>query len=568
MHEVRVPILIGDDSAISQICLPLIARRVGKELDPQRRIRRAVDRPGHHHAPAGVRVSHRQHRKVLEGVRPAVGVHVGDGVVGGHARDTEVNAQSGVGVNAVLRDRVTRPRGGTQFHPVAAAVGDRVPRTGYRTSDRVVVPAGRDEHASIRVAEVGGPGRIRPDEVALNPIAVRARVRQEHPMRAAATDDVTGPGSCAAHGVAGRALLDLHSGQSVAHHTAAIGLDPDPVPQHQISRCPDIQHVDAVEVVAGDHVASGNRRSADRVVGSSRIQLDPRESISHIEKTSGIGANAIPLDRVARGAAATEQDPGHGVPGNQVAVRRGQSADDVVGTENIEAHPRIAEIGPPRHVGADVVPGDGVPIRTRLNLDPVAQEPVDHQPANRAAIAAIGQPQAISRGPGRRAVQLDDRCAAEIGVCRAVEDHRLNQRGKRSPDIDRVRSADQWIADVEVDAIGPGRVVRGGERFSQTDLPIGSLVGNQVDDARHVAASGGITRRVDDQASGERRVQGKLGRVVRREVRGCRAELGTDRDDRCECFGERRVAARIGRDVREAEIGLALTVKDGVTGGR
>ena len=173
----------------------------------------------------------------------------------------------GVGANEIARDDVSGGVTATDVDHRAAVEstadgdagkakvgGDNVPDPGGRAPDRVVRRPG-DEHSALDVAQSVGPGGIGADVIICDDVAARVL----------------------------------------------------PV---------DIEDLDPFAQIARDEVAGGRASAADRVIGRPSIDVNAaerRSARSRIVAQGGrarrVGADEVPLDLVARGAASRHDDP-------------------------------------------------------------------------------------------------------------------------------------------------------------------------------------------------------------------------------------------------------------------
>src|SRR5262249_49379512 len=123
---------------------------------------------------------------------------------------------------------------------------------------------------------------------------------------------------------------------------------------------------DAVGPISSKDVAGAGGGAADEVVRGEVADVHPGLRVAQGRSAVGAGAGVVPFDDVAGGAAA-EEDPrveriDHAVGGNDVAVRRRRSPDEVVGRAVDDQHATAAvRLGDRAGaIGADVVAGEDV----------------------------------------------------------------------------------------------------------------------------------------------------------------------------------------------------------------
>src|SRR5205823_4546823 len=113
-------------------------------------------------------------------------------------------------------------------------------------------------------------------------------------------------------------------------------------------------YVNAVRAVAGDDVARGGRRAADRVVVGAAADVQADAGVGQRGRPGGVRADEIALDNVVRGVVGV--DAAGIVAGDEVARAGGRSTDGVVArTVKYDAVGGIAEVGRACRVRADVV---------------------------------------------------------------------------------------------------------------------------------------------------------------------------------------------------------------------
>src|SRR4029077_8004374 len=106
--------------------------------------------------------------EILEVVRATVGVA---GVVGGDAVVVKINAQPYVAENRIGTNSVVDRVGVQQEHPRSSRKCNRIARTGTGAADDIIGRAELQKHIRSSVAQSVGPGRVGPDNIALNQIA-------------------------------------------------------------------------------------------------------------------------------------------------------------------------------------------------------------------------------------------------------------------------------------------------------------------------------------------------------------------------------------------------------------
>src|SRR5262249_29422246 len=141
--------------------------------------------------------------EVLQGVWAGIRILQ---IIEGNAVAIQVDAQSGVGRDAVTPDAIAgaggvqdgNPRPFVELDGVAAAGGRAMQRP---AADGIVARTGLDEHAVVSVGQGHRARDIGADVVALDHVAGRAAVADDDAVKRVARDDVPSPGRGAANGV-------------------------------------------------------------------------------------------------------------------------------------------------------------------------------------------------------------------------------------------------------------------------------------------------------------------------------------------------------------------------------
>ena len=118
----------------------------------------------------------------------------------------------------------------------------------------VVVGAARDPDPRLTIPKVNQTRAIRSDIIPLHQVAGRKIAANEHSMDCIPGDDVASPSHVPADEGVHR-LIDLDAMLTVSQHTSARRIEADNVSLKNVSGCPRPCDLDALRVIAGDHIA-------------------------------------------------------------------------------------------------------------------------------------------------------------------------------------------------------------------------------------------------------------------------------------------------------------------------
>jgi hypothetical protein len=159
-------------------------------------------------------------------------------------------------------------------------------------------------------------------------------------------------------------------------------------------------------------------------------------------------ANDVAENGIAGRRSATDVNAHAVIAGNEIAIRRSGSADQVVRRiGDQDAIERVPGIHRPRDVQADVTAFDDS-VRRVGDLNAVAEEAVDDQCANHAI--ARGDLESVRARAGAGPVEFDNRRAGKTRLCSAVDRHGVDEVRQRAAGNDRQTAG----ANVEDDVVG------------------------------------------------------------------------------------------------------------------
>ena len=293
----------------------------------------------------------------------------------------------------------------------------------------------REVHAQVRatiqvekvvrshpvVVDVDAESVIAVDRVAQNRVP-RSR-SDRYSVREVEGDDVFRAGRRSADERVAR-TGDVDAMDEVGESRAARSVYADVVALDDVVRSPAAQS-DPGPVVPGQDVACARRAAADDVAGGV-VQPDAILAVADRAGAAGVGADVVALHQVV--ARAVDVDAVDVVTGDDVAVSRCGSTDQI----GIGGHPDavhvIAEVGVAGRVESDVVALDQV-AAVAGDIDPGTVEPVDHQAPHGAVAREDGEP--VHPGACQLPVQLDQRRAGKARLSGCVQNHRIGDHRQR-----------------------------------------------------------------------------------------------------------------------------------------
>ena len=305
-------------------------------------------------------------------------------------------------------------------------------------------------HARVAVTQGDAPGRVRADEIALDPVFTGGARGGEDVESALgiAGNHIARARHGAANQVPHRAK-DGHAIDHVGQRVGAVDFSADEIAADPVVAGEAVVDVEPALAIAGDDVARGDVRAANQigwprqenaVVGVAQAGCSGRVRADEVA-LHHVAARAVPRDVEARLVA-----------GNQVAVRRLGAADAVaLPLKNRHARRRVGALDRAVQRGAHVAAGHHV--AAALNLDAVAVEAINAQAADFATGGQQTQP--VGRA-GTGADEPDDRLARVTGLRRPVDGHGLGEGGQGGSRGDVIGGG---AGDVEVDRVRAGRIV-------------------------------------------------------------------------------------------------------------
>ena len=235
-------------------------------------------------------------------------------------------------------------------HAAEVVVGDHISRASRGSSDERVRGA-MDLDAVEGVPEPGGPVGVQPDEVALDRGVLG---EDKDPIAAVARHDVSRPDGGPADEIVGPAV-DGDAAPGVSEPRRAGGVRPDVVALDPVVVTAD---ADALIEVGRDHVPGTRHGAAD---GVPRAQVrDHAVLISEGMRAAHVRPDVVALDAVVDGVGTEQEHSGPNVARNHVPLGCREAADEVAGASG--GHPRdvVAERARPARVGADEIAFDVV----------------------------------------------------------------------------------------------------------------------------------------------------------------------------------------------------------------
>ena len=348
------------------------------------------------------------------------------------------------------------------------AVGrDDVAERAVVVSDAVVGRAGADVHA-VAVAELAVAAERRPDQVADDRVAARPGVLDHHAGIPVTGDQVAFAGRAAADRVAAGTGAEEHP-DVVLELRLPIECRPDPVSADDVARRVLAGDLDARALVAGDEVAEGRARAADRVAGG--VAADQDAGVVRVLLGAvGARADAVADDLVAAGAGAGDDDARLALVAAQcdhvdVAARARVVADDGVlgAAADLDAGAVVGAVALAVGLEADQVAAQDGAVGARASdehgLIPARPDQIARRLADRRRGAADQRPGAAALdddaaivaalgGPGRVAadvIPLDlgaDRAVVHLDAMTAVVADDVARAGRRAADERVVRVDD------------------------------------------------------------------------------------------------------------------------------
>ncbi len=300
-------------------------------------------------------------------------------------------------------------------------------------ADARVGRAALDQDAGGAVAQHGDAVGADTDVVALDRGAGRS-VADHHAVEGVAGDHIARPGRAAAEDVARAGAPEHRAAVDVAQRDQPGRVGADVVALQQVVLRGRVEHFEAEVVVAREHVARAGAGAADGVAARAVGQKDAAlrrvgHRAVHVRRSRGIGADVVARDRAV--VDVVEVDALLGIARDHVARRRRGAADQVAAAvRRIDALDAVGRGSGAGGVQADPVALERVVVRA-ADLDAGAGEAVDGQAADRAAVAAGTQHQALDAAADVVAIELDHRRARVVGLGRAVDDHRADDGGQR-----------------------------------------------------------------------------------------------------------------------------------------
>jgi hypothetical protein len=205
-----------------------------------------------------------------------------------------------IGANVIAPQAVVRGGGAAQLEAVRSVARDHVAGGHVGAPDRIVRCTIGDVDAVVRVAQGGGSGEVRSDEVPVHDIVGRAAAVEGEPLVAVARNQIGRSGCRATDRVAGSAGGDDDAVTAVAHIQQARRVRPDEVPHDPIACGAGAVDRDAIVRVSRDHIPCASIRAADGVVR--RIHhVDAVVSIRPSDGARAIRPHEVALERVAPG---------------------------------------------------------------------------------------------------------------------------------------------------------------------------------------------------------------------------------------------------------------------------
>ncbi|MEJ2286183.1 MAG: hypothetical protein P8X85_21615, partial [Desulfobacterales bacterium] len=240
--------------------------------------------------------------------------------------------------------------------------------------------------------------RIQSDDVALDDVAIGARVDNVHAAKGVARDDITGPGGRSAQRVTIRAVAEDNPHIGIALGSAG-GVQPNPVAENHIACRTGILNLDTVIQTAGDDVARAGHSAANGVVGGAIGQLDPVAVAGHhtVAYSGGAvdGQADVIADYLVVGCPRAGYVDAFGVvAGNDVARTGRQSTDGIAGAA-------VGDLDPAQYVAA-VEHAGGV------RADVIARDSIVSRGADRNPVSGVARDEVAFTGDGT---------ADGVGVC-------------------------------------------------------------------------------------------------------------------------------------------------------
>ena len=316
----------------------------------------------------------------------------------------QVDAETAVVIGAIELD-VVSGRGGTlDADPVAGVVVDRVGRRIPVVADPRIERAIADIDTVAAVTEVLGPGRVGSDLVVADDGAVGAS-----PVDLDAVAGVAADGVVVDIGIVGTAV-DEDAVLAVAERGRRVRVDANVVPTDVVVERAYPGHMDAVARVAGDHVAIGRVRAADRIEIRATGDQDTVQTVAERGHAGRVGTDVVAADRIVCRRGGRDQDALGRIAGDDVAGAGHGSADGVARAFDLDTLARVAERDATGDIDADVVAENDV-VRAGVAADEHAVVLVagDDVPlggegaAHRVVVRVDADGHAVAEGAGHRA---------------------------------------------------------------------------------------------------------------------------------------------------------------------
>ena len=375
-------------------------------------------------------------------------------------RVADVHQSCDVGADVVAEDPCAD---GVLDVDAVGVVADDVARGCGCAADRVRTSPAEDVHPAAAVPQLGGPGHVQADDVALDNVAGGRRFAvavNDDAVRGVAGDDVALASPCSADFGSADAVVNHDAMASVGDGGRAVEVGPDVVAVDQIVVGPDVVDLDPVGVrpgVAGQHVSLAEGSvAADLVAVRAAGDGDAVARVPDRCRAGRVRADVVALDDVSGRGVAEQDDAVVGIARDDVAVGRGGTTNLVSSREvDLDPFAAVAEVHRAGRIDSDII-GDERVAAGICQQDSGIGETIDDQATNRAAVAPHAQGESAGR-PGADPVEFDDWGPREVGVGRAVDHHGVGDCGEGRLHVDRVHAPS---GDVERDRIEPTQCIR------------------------------------------------------------------------------------------------------------
>src|SRR5207249_3172018 len=150
---------------------------------------------------------------------------------------------------------------------ITAVKVNRVVAASGEPTDGVAGGTTRYEHAMTDIAQGASPGRVRPNEVALEKISRSDATGDGDAVAFIPGNDVPGPSRHTANRVAKRTAVELDATQPVPQGLRTRQVRADEIALDRVPNHAGTFEMDAIPCISRDDVERAGERSANRVVG-------------------------------------------------------------------------------------------------------------------------------------------------------------------------------------------------------------------------------------------------------------------------------------------------------------